>query len=579
MINQEKKEWEVVYAVGQPRKIQIGIGGLESFARKELVKRYQRQTALLGEAVRISDLEEMQRDYSNYIYQPEQEPLDEVQFFQVVYALLNHIYDYILVSKAYTDFPEIAAKTLGDVLIYSDMLVGKKEVGWNPVARGRWMRLPSFCREQYTFSLYQQMKGVWLTKEFFLYGEPTGYKPIFRLSVRKFQFQKEKPLIFVIPIFLAVGGVERNTIEIMRALKDTYDFCLITLERHTKEQGSLHYQLKGICRYIFDLREISEFDSFLQILYELHDIFSPDLLWLCNNSPWFEAHTMQIRKIFADTAIVAQDVYDTKVGWIEYYKNDGPKTFDRYIAITEIIRKVFEQEYNIPSEKIDVIYPVVDEWQLQRVRKTKEPYNKLCEKYGLDSRKKHFSFIARLTEQKNPIRYLKLVHRIMEKYQRNYEFIMVGNGVLENKVEEYIKKNRMEEEMIRIPYIENIPEFMSLLDGLILTSNYEGMPIVSIEAMGIGTPILSTDVGDIKKFIVRNEIGMIFDENQSDYDNFLLFVEQLEHYKKNIESHAESLLAFFSVSNISNQYRITFDKAISDRKGKQKKINERKWMM
>ena len=561
--HQEKKAWRVEYASGQSRRIQIGIGGVSDLERKKLIEIYQEQVQILGADVRISDLDHMQRDYSNYIYQPKEEPLDAAQFLQVVYVLLNHIYDYVLVSKAYTDFPEIAAKTIEDVLIYSELLAGEREKGWNSAARGRWMRLPSYAVEENRFSVTLFLQGVLLKKEFLLCSEKMVFTPIFRMSKRTFFFQKKKPFIFVVPIFLAVGGVERNTIETMRVLQEQYDFCLITMERHTKEQGSLHYQLNGICKYIFDLREITEFENYLSVLYELNELFQPDLLWLCNNSPWFEMHTMQIRKIFANTAIIAQDVYDTKVGWIEYYKNEGPKTFDRYIAITEKIQETFEKEYGIPKEKIDLIYPLVDAKQIKCVKEEKKTYQSLCEKYGLDPRKKHFSFIARLTEQKNPIRYLELVHTVMKESIQSelFEFIMVGDGVLRNEIEKLMKAYHMEKEVICISYISNIPEFVSILDGLIITSDYEGMPNVSIEAMSMATPILSTDVGDIKKFIVKNKIGWIFNENKSDYDNFKFFLEQLEEFSKHAEEHAEELLEFFSASNISSLYHTAFQKA------------------
>ena len=53
---------------------------------------------------------------------------------------------------------------------------------------------------------------------------------------------KSKPVVFVFPIFLAVGGVERNTIEIMRQLNDRFDFVVVTMERLRPEQGSLAAQ-------------------------------------------------------------------------------------------------------------------------------------------------------------------------------------------------------------------------------------------------------------------------------------------------------------------------------------------------
>src|SRR5690606_32234936 len=54
---------------------------------------------------------------------------------------------------------------------------------------------------------------------------------------------KRKPVILVLPMKVAVGGVERNTVEIMRALRDRYDFVYVTMEKIFEEQGSLASQV------------------------------------------------------------------------------------------------------------------------------------------------------------------------------------------------------------------------------------------------------------------------------------------------------------------------------------------------
>lgn len=556
------KEWDMQYAYGQRRRIQIGISGdLDEVTKQQLINEYQEQVRILGDDVVISDAANMQMGYTNYIYNPCDEPLDITQMLQVAYTLLNEVIDYVVVSKSYVEFPLIACKNLRDVFIYNANLTDVLDYSKMKVAKGRIMRLPAYSVEKNTINIKEYCEDVKLNKEYYLGTNTMEY----RISERTFGKREcEKPMIFVVPIFLAVGGVERNTIEVMRQLKEHYDFCLITLERHAEQQGSLHYQLQGICKYIFDLKEITEHEHYLETLYELKEIFNPSIMWLCNNSPWFEQHTTQIRKIFKDIPIIAQDVYDTKVGWIEYYKNAEVKTFDRFIAITRLIKDTFINEYQIPEEKIDVIYSVVDDAHIKSVKKENLSYEAICEKYGLDREKEHYSYVARLTEQKNPIRYLELVKNVLRENAEQMQFIMVGDGVYKEKVDEYIQKNNLQEQLIRIPYVANTPELIGALDGLIITSDYEGLPIVCIEAMSMGTPIFSTDTGDTRRFVEENQSGRIIDESISDVDNFMKFHENLALYKENSAKHMEDILNFFSVNNVSKQYYETFSKAIAD---------------
>lgn len=553
------KELKVQYAYGQRRRVQIGIlGELDETRKQQLIRDYQLQLKILGEDVIVSDATNMHMGYSNYLYNPCEEPLDITQMLQVAYTLLNEVIDYVLVSKSYIEFPKIACKNLSDVFVYNANLTDISDLSRMKVAKGRYMRLPAYSIEKNVIDVLEYNKEIKLNKEYYIGTNNIDYRISHRIFGKR---ENNKPLIFVIPIFLAVGGVERNTVEIMRLLKEEYDFCLITLERHVEQQGSLHYQLQGVCRYIFDLKEITEHEHYLYTLFELKDIFHPELIWLCNNSPWFEQHTKQIRKLFDDIPIIAQDVYDTKEGWIEYYKNAEVKTFDRFIAVTRLIRDTFISEYQIPEEKIDVIYSAVDDVYIRDVKKKNLSYDVICDKYGLDKEKEHYSYVARLTEQKNPLRYLKLVKELMKDNAEKMQFIMVGDGVYKEKVDDYIIQNNLQNQLIRIPYVSNTPEFIGILDGLIITSHYEGLPIVCIEAMSMGTPIFSTDTGDTKRFVEDNQCGKIIDDTMSDTENFMEFHERLSFYKKNAAEHADEMLKFFSAKNVSRQYSESFNKA------------------
>lgn len=550
------KSIEIKYTYGQPRKIQIGIDINDEPQKLKLIEAYQEEARVFGSDIIFSPLDHMLRGYCDYTYNPQKKPLDKVQMFQVAYTLLNNCYDYILVSKSHNVFPEIGTECIDDVFIYSTLLSGHTMAEKIQFSQGRYMRLP-FETEKNLLNVSEQFSGIELFDRHYL-SQTNMKRPEFLISSRNYGYHKKKPVVFVIPIFLAVGGVERNTIETMRSLKDDYDFCMITMEYHIPEQGSLHYQLQGLCDYVFDLKEITDFKNYFIVLYELREIFKPDVIWLCNNSPWLEEHFGEFRRLFSDSKIVAQDVYDTEVGWIEYYDSSDIIKCDRFIAITELIKNTFIKKYHISEDKIDVIYPVVDAKHILDERCSNTSREELCTKYGVAPNKRLFSTVGRITAQKNPIRYLKMVEEIADKY-KDIQFVMVGEGNLDNEVKEFISSHQLDDKIVRVPYISNALEFIKLLDGLIILSDYEGMPIVSIEAMSFGVPVFSTDVGDLKRFLLKNENGMILNFQLSDADNFALFYEKYGSYKYNAEKCADEILHFFSADYQANQYRKCFE--------------------
>ncbi len=525
----------------------------------EMFDAYERKCNVLKERIKVVR-EFTDEESRKYIYSPKAKCIDDNQMLEVAYTLLCRELDYVIVSSTLDDYPIVGALSLEDCIIYScDNCKSLDNIteGKHPYC-GRLLRLPGYNVVGETFTLNQVIKNVELANEFYIVqGNKTI--PAYNSVNMSYEYNSEKKMVFVLPIFMAVGGVERNTIEIMRALQDKYDFCVITMERHAKGQGSLNYQLNGLCEANYDLRELVEFDDYFDALKRFKEMYNPEVIWLCNNSPWLETNLLEFREIFKDQIIVAQDVYDTKYGWIEYYNSEGIHALDKYIAVNEKIKTVFMEKYGLSEEKIRVIYSAIDDSRIRNTIDKSWDRNDLCKKYGIDPDKKHVALIGRMTDQKNPLRYLDMINSVQE-YHDEIEFLIVGDGALSEQVDERIASYKLEKCVKRIKFVDSTPELFQVLDGLVLTSVYEGLAIVSIEAMSIGVPVLSTDTGDLKLFIDKTNGGLIMDENMDDRDSFIEWYKNLDVYTENAKNHSMEILDFFSAVNIAQQYCELFDR-------------------
>lgn len=372
--------------------------------------------------------------------------------------------------------------------------------------------------------------------------------------------QKQKQLVFVFPIFLAVGGVERNTIEIMRQLRSRFDFVVITMERLRPEQGSLAAQAHDVAAFVIEMSEIVRNTEYLRVLTRLKTSFHPDLIWVCNGSPWFCDNALAIRKLFRDIPIVDQEVYDAKRGWIMRYNEAGIQSFDHFIAINKKIQSRFQHDFAIEPERISLIYSAIDTLRITSFKLTRPDAGFLYEKFGLPQGKKIFTFIARLSEQKRPLSFLGLAKSRLENIDECYVF--VGDGELATEALDYIKKYKLVN-VIRIPYIENTLELHAISDGIVFTSSYEGLPIAMIEALAMGVPAFSTDVGDIADVLTEFGGGMVLPVQHSVIqleEAFKLWLSQREIYVMNLKQNEENILKKFSSENISKQYVHCWDK-------------------
>ena len=373
------------------------------------------------------------------------------------------------------------------------------------------------------------------------------------------------PLILVLPMFLAVGGVERNTIEVMRALRDRYRFLVVTTERQAQHQGSLHDQLDALEVPVLDFAEICDRSQHGALLAAVQAWYGPDAVWICNGSPWLADNAAEVRRIFARTPIIDQQVYDTEHGWIARYDEPGIQSFDHFIAINRAIEAKFIAGIRIPPHRISLIYPVIDTPGLDRPPIPADQVRTLKERVGADPDQLCFACIGRLTPQKRPLRFLALARRSLAE-TRGDHFVLVGDGELHAECDRYIAEHALTN-VTRIRRYEDCWDMMNTIDGLVVTSDYEGLPVVLLEALAVGRPAFATDVGDIRLVLEEYGSGTIVEAGIADdamWRAFRAWQDDLPSLTANALRHRANVLERFSSRTISRQYAGIWDRLIAD---------------
>ena len=119
---------------------------------------------------------------------------------------------------------------------------------------------------------------------------------------------------------------------------------------------------------------------------------------------------------------------------------------------------------------------------------------------------KIFLFVGRFSYQKNiPL----LLDIFSEMRLENSKLIIIGSGSFE--LTNQIKRicNQSKGKIINLGPRSNVVDYMQNVDALILTSHHEGLPIVILEALSLGLPILSTPVGAIPDIIQDGVNGFL----------------------------------------------------------------------
>ena len=316
---------------------------------------------------------------------------------------------------------------------------------------------------------------------------------------------QQKPLrVLQVLTIMNLGGAETMIMNYYRHIDRTkvqFDFLL-----HRQERGFFDDEIEFLGGKIFRMPPISPKNYFsykkelslffdnnpnYSIIHSHLNALSSIILSIAKNKniPVRIAHShlavesSVLKKIFQKNTDIKATIKDFIQSTI---RSNVPKVATHYFACGEKAGNWLFGKKN--KSKITIINNAINASNFTYNNITSK---KIREELKIKN-KKVIGHVGRFNEQKNHFFLIKIFNEI-HKRNKNVVLVLVGQGNLQSKIEEEVRRLSIEKYVYFLGVRDNIPELLQGFDIFLFPSLYEGLPVTLIEAQAAGLNIITSN--------------------------------------------------------------------------------------
>lgn len=229
------------------------------------------------------------------------------------------------------------------------------------------------------------------------------------------------------------------------------------------------------------------------------------------------------------------------------------------VGISDYIKNTIMDYYKLREKKVPCIYNGIDTIFFNPNRyKVEKSENKfyLVNTGSFKHAKNHKLMIDAFYKVCNYNDNFKVPYNIYLK--------LVGDGYLRNEIEEQIKKYHLEDRIILVGEVKDVCYELNNSDVLLMTSDYEGLPLAVLEAMACGLPIITTKAGGVVDVVEDGQNSILVDVgNKEQIIDAIIKLEQNKALVKSMGVKSRELSLKYDIRDTTKQYEDLYIKILN----------------
>lgn len=316
-----------------------------------------------------------------------------------------------------------------------------------------------------------------------------------------------------------VGGVEVATLRLAKALEEGSDISIVAFcngEHSSVEQLFFRNYIKvvpyeaGEFSYRHPTSFLRSTRQFARELrrYKIDLVHCSDLMSAYHAGP-------------AAKLVGVPVVCHIRSGFPNFQARYKPPIFtvDRFVFVSHATWRNFNKIFPLARKRGVVIY----DWPPESDANQAVARWRVREQFEMDAHSPLLGMIARIAPQKDFETLIEAMSKVVAT-NPDVRLLLIGDNQNDADSRAYYEKLVQEISALGITdnviwggFREDTADLLSAMDVVLLCTHSEGLPLIILEAMSLGRPVVATDAGGVSELIQNGETGLLHKHQDADH--------------------------------------------------------------
>lgn len=373
------------------------------------------------------------------------------------------------------------------------------------------------------------------------------------------------PILYIAP-WVDLGGSDRGTIDWFKNIdRSRWAPSLITT---TPSPNRWLHHIEPYAEEIWNLPDLMPGSAFPEFILGFIESRGVRVVHIMNSRLAFDL-LPDMTCVPEPPAIVVQLHAEepNQTGYVRYVSRRYGNLIDAFSVVSENLKQTIV-DYEIPPSRIEVIYLGVDgrgEFDPERVEPLELPGNGAV----------RILWPGRLVEQKDPMLTLEVLARVRE-HGADFVLDVVGDGHLKEPARARAEELGVADVIQWHAPSQDMARWYRSSDLLLMTSVYEGIPLVIYEALAMSVPVVAPALPGNVEFM-DDDSGVLIDP-RDDVDRYAEAIVSLldddERRREMGERSRRRMLEDFSLAEMGRRHDALYERLLSKQTASSRWRNE-----